>query len=456
MRKDTHELNGIPNEFREDGAPEYARLPDEFNRDAPSGGPEKRSRSSMRKVMLYLAATGITILGVIKPVVRIDPSEEPEPTAAQIVAVAATPTASAEITAEPARTETPTEEPTQAPTEEPTDEPTAEPTVEPTAEPTVEPTAEPTAETTSNLTGTIHIIVYSDILDMDRAMQGLYPSAILAEETLDAASFTEYVLPPLPETDGYNAAGYVLLAGSSRDYLDGICFGGEQPHAIGSIPLDGVLTADDLAIVPNNDGVYEAEIHVVWYGDFTIAFYDGDQLFSEVAVGFPLQSEGLYYLTVFPTPQSAQKTFIGWCDADGNLIDAVTYYDFFEKLPDAQTPEDRDWSKRITCEVYACWSDGSGGAPERVEQFRMSCINCSFLADGEGAKDGLYPKGTQITVVAYSYFYYGWFSSNTPGAGRGSAANPVYGAGSPGSNSFAYSYTFELTQDTVVEFVSGQ
>lgn len=75
-----------------------------------------------------------------------------------------------------------------------------------------------------------------------------------------------------------------------------------------------------------------------------------------------VEPKKLICLASCPIPSVAGKTFVGWCDADGNMIDAVTSYDFFKKLDDAQTIEDRDWTQPIPCKVFACWSDGSGGA----------------------------------------------------------------------------------------------
>ena len=209
MRKSTHEVNQRPpelhengapefvenpSEFHENSAPEFVPLPDEFNRNAPVVEPEKRKTSTLQKIMLYLAAAGLVILGVITPVVRVNPPEE-EPA----VAAAETP--------QPVKaTVTPSAVPPAS---------TPKPNT-----PSPEPTAEPTETPVPLLTGTIHIVVYSEILDMERARAGKYPSAILAEETLDAATFTEYVLPPLPKKDGYNALG-CLSANEAYDAMYG-------------------------------------------------------------------------------------------------------------------------------------------------------------------------------------------------------------------------------------------
>ncbi len=322
MRKRVHELNQIPTEFHEDGAPEFPELPDEFNR-FPRPSKPKEERSKLRKIMLYLAAAGVVVLGVLSPKAQpaVPIEETPSPTV---------------------QTETATPVPTPTPTATPT----------------------PTPE---SLTGMIHIVVYSDILDIEAAMAGEPANRILAEETFNAESFDRYTLPDLPTRNGYTALGYALFAGDSEAYLIDLYFGRITPHAIGSVALTDVVTAQDLAIVPINDeGVHEAEIHTVWLEDdsiFVLEFYD-EGLFGTYHVGFPMDSEGLLYLAAFPTPERENATFVGWCDSNGNPVDAVTYFDFFEPLPDAKTLENRDWSKDVPCRLYAMWSDGSGGVPE--------------------------------------------------------------------------------------------
>ena len=67
MRKRVHESLGLPPEFHEDGPPEFAPLPDEFNRGQqpmPTGDERKR-KSRLRRMMLLLAVCGLAILGVV-------------------------------------------------------------------------------------------------------------------------------------------------------------------------------------------------------------------------------------------------------------------------------------------------------------------------------------------------------------------------------------------------------
>ena len=428
----------IPPEYAVDPNKEITAPPDEYDLNAPIVEREERKPSTVRKIMLYLASIGIVILGVITPIVHVNTAEE---------------TAAAE-TVPPVVEVTPTAVPASTPTLVPT----------PNITPTPVPTAEPTPIAVPRYTGLIHIVVYSDIYSREMAMQDRYPSTILAEETLDAATFEEYALPALPELAGYTAQGYVLLADSSRAYLESLCFENEKPHPIGSIPLGSSLRADDLGILPKSiEGVYEAEIHVVWFGDFRLEFYDGELLFGECAVGFPIESEGLFYLAPFPVPQRAGKTFAGWCDVDGNMIDAVTYYDFFEKLPDAKTPEDRDWTKRITCRVYACWSDGSGGAPPTPvptpkptprptpvpPQHTFTCSSrCGFSKGSFGGSKTVY-EGQRVTIYASAE---GWSGAGIFQTGTGDmiSVSPYTHDG----DVYWYRYTFTVgDRDLKVSFM---
>ena len=297
MRKRVHELNQIPTEFHENGAPELPPLPDEYNRDQKTGRPKEKKESSIRKAMLYLAAAGLTVLGLITPVVRLNaPEKTPVPTPA--------PTAVVEVQETPKPTEAPTSEPTPVPTPEP-------------------------------LTGQIHIVVYSDIINIEAAMAGHPESFVLDEQTFDAASFERYALPPLPTHAGYTALGYVLFAENSEAYFNNLVVEGGERHVGGSVALTDAVTADDIRIVPiNEQGVREAEVHTVWLEEdsiFVLEFYD-DSLFGSYHVGFPMDSEGLLYLAAFPTPTREGYTFAGWCDESGTPVDTVTYFDFLEPL----------------------------------------------------------------------------------------------------------------------------
>ena len=112
MRESVHELNRIPTEYHEDGAPELPELPDEFNR-FPRKAKAKEDRSRLRKVMLYLAVAGLVTLGILVPTAKAAPSEAEE----NVPVAQATQAPSGTGTAAPLRTEEP--EPTPTPEPEP-------------------------------------------------------------------------------------------------------------------------------------------------------------------------------------------------------------------------------------------------------------------------------------------------------------------------------------------------
>lgn len=267
---------------------------------------------------------------------------------------------------------------------------------------------------------------------MDVAMRGdnAYPSEVLADETLPAETFTEYALPPLPEQEGYRALGYVLLKSGGAAYLEGLSEAGANPAPIGTVALGETLTADDLEIVPKDvEGVYNAEIHVVWLADespYHLEFYDGDELFGDYYAAFPIESEQLLYLAPFPTPTREGKTFLGWQNVDGFVVDAVTYYDFFEKLWYAKTVSDRDMNRRIPCRLYACWSDGSGGAPDPTPVpvfYKVKAKSpCGFSAGSGGGGTKQVQKGSSITIFAkvthYDYSLEGCYFTVTDSSGN--------------------------------------
>lgn len=114
------------------GVPELPRLPDEFNRDAPpidTEAAEAKRRKHLKKLMMFLAATGAFTLGLFAFMPAAAPPKEPE------ASFAPTPAVSSEAEA---KTPVPIVTSTAHPTAASTPAPTAAPTPEPTPEPEVE------------------------------------------------------------------------------------------------------------------------------------------------------------------------------------------------------------------------------------------------------------------------------------------------------------------------------
>ncbi len=107
----------------------------------------------------------------------------------------------------------------------------------------------------------------------------------------------------------------MLLKSGGAAYLENLVAGSAEPSVIGTVALTDAMTGDDLEIEPKNiEGIYEAEIHVVWLADDSkhiLQFYDETELFGEYKVGFPVESEQMIYLAPFPVPEREGKTFVG-------------------------------------------------------------------------------------------------------------------------------------------------
>ena len=57
----------------------------------------------------------------------------------------------------------------------------------------------------------------------------------------------------------------------------------------------------------------------------------------------------------FPVPEREGYSFAGWYNEAGELVEFVSYYDFFDPLPNAQTREDRDWEHPHSIRLTAHW-----------------------------------------------------------------------------------------------------
>ncbi len=472
MRKGIDELNQIPPDYRIDRDSEITPPPDEFNRFPAEQKPKRKEPSAMRKIMLYLASIGVVVLGIITPIIRLNPSGETD-------VPPETPAAFAETTAAPLATREPTSTP--APTEAPTAEPTPAPTAEPTPEPTPEPAPTP-------MSGKIHVTVYSNVVYWT-VPEGEDPGVILYEETFDAATFTGIELPQLPTLTDYTSYGYVLLSYDGLAYLYGLYFDEFDPHTIGSVALNGnMLTADDLQIVPKSiEDIYQANVYAVWVAKepnrFHLEFYDED-LFGDYYVGFLSESEGLVYLAPFPKPTREGLTFAGWCDKDGNIIDAVTWFDFFPVIEPAESMEDRDWKHPIPCRVFACWTDAEGNTfdtrgrarltpdptPEPTEaptptpkptpkptkkptptMYSIALRGCTFSGGGyTDASSGRVAAGTTITITGKSNYSSAADFKGSPSSAERHFEDPSYT--SDGYYVFTYRYT--VNSDVAISFYS--
>ena len=330
---------GIPQQYAGLETPEYVHLPDEDNRDAPvMERVEKSASSRIRRIMLLLGTAGLTTLGILFP-----PSAKAN--------------AEAETTPVPVVTASPAETPSAAAVA------TLAPTAEPTASPSVSPSPTATPQPLRS-TGTIHIVVYADLDNPDydwfNPEPGTDPLMILAEDTLEEATFESYTLPEFPVLEGYTPVGYIMQTVDTGSYMYD-----ELPMQL--YPLTDTLLPEHVVNAPIfENGERYVEIHALWrYNGESerILILDG----TSYAYNSPIASEGLCYLAAYPVPEREGMTFAGWYDEEGNRVEVLTYFDFYpprDGEPDWWLEgaserviflENRDWSNPQPVVLHSEW-----------------------------------------------------------------------------------------------------
>lgn len=347
------EAHRLPPEF---GAlpPEDPPLPPEYGqRSGDNAAPKRRRR--LKKYLLGIAAAGLTVFLFVRA--GLLPAPQP--------GLAAPPPKGTETPA-PAAAQTP------APTETPA--PTPVPTAEPTPAPTPEPPAYPLGDGVIALTVYNNTFDFSDI-DWDNFTPGEEFRVLLREE-IPEAEFVDLTLPAgePDETDDfwdYSFAGHVLDFNNEFD----AGFDPQRRTEGFVLPLpDGVLTRGDVErIPPTADGTRYVNVHVLWrrnvpetgIEDPELALLLDDGMGGKTLwdAGTPFASEGYTYLAAFPAPERAGWRFTGWYDADGNRVDFLTYYDFYENKRWEESENggywDADWDKPVTVTLTAGWEKES-------------------------------------------------------------------------------------------------
>ena len=222
--------------------------------------------------------------------------------------------------------------------------------------------------------GTVVVTVYNNTFDMSAGNDPDFPyQKILMHTEFNAGDFSGVILPePYDTNEGFEPAGYVLHVGSPFD----IGFDADAANEAASesssglislnsgyaVPINGeMLTREDVEKVrPSADGTRYVNVHVVWKSTdnsspkLPLELNYGDHI-ETVEADTPYASEGFFYLCALDQPLVSGKTLTGWKDADGNLYDHVSYYDFFPLLANAQSNEDRDWQNPVPIRLTAVW-----------------------------------------------------------------------------------------------------
>ena len=107
--------------------------------------------------------------------------------------------------------------------------------------------------------------------------------------------------------------------------------------------------------------------------------------------------------------------------------------------------------------MYACWSDGSGGAPkpteEPVEMCHITCHRCVYSINGISYASGMVPKGTEVLIIARSASFLGWFDATPYNVSRGSYSDPMRGMYNKTGEEYVFSYRQVITEDTDISFI---
>ena len=194
---------------------------------------------------------------------------------------------------------------------------------------------------------------------------------ILLQEVVRESEFTDMELPaPAIDYDDYSwvPAGYVIDYNYDEDpNYDPTSE--IEPFVV--VLESNVLTRADVERIPRNpDGHRYIFIHVMWrciapeqYENWEyklkLILYDGYDARTVWEGDTPYASMGHTYLAAFPVPEREGYEFTGWYDAEGNRVDFLTYFDFFENkrlvTDEYGTYWDADWDKHIEVELTAGW-----------------------------------------------------------------------------------------------------
>jgi len=321
---------------------EFGKLPPEYGAFGAPGEPVGR-RKRLRRAFFTLAVGALTVFLLFRSGVV------PAPRPPAIPAPPA-PTASAAPTSTPAPVPTATPAPTPAPTPEPTPEPLP---------------AWPLGD------GTILVTVYNNTFDFTNVDWDNFSEEdvlrILLREEIPEKDFTSLTLPePEPDADDpdwdYEFAGYVLHYGNEFDAgFDPTSRVAPFARAVGE-----TLTREQVEWVPPGaDGVRYVNVHVLWRsgaepGEMALILSDGLGHTERYDPVTPYASEGYAYLAAYPAPEREGYVFTGWYDAEGNPVEFVSYFDFFDEIKGDDGYLDYDWQHPHPVTLTAGWEKARG------------------------------------------------------------------------------------------------
>ena len=243
----------------------------------------------------------------------------------------------------------------------------------PAAEPEPGPEPVPVTETYPLGDGEIQITVYNDTIiylfpgdytyDEDEII------TVLDRVTIAESEFEEYVLPAPRVPTSFVFRGWSVHCGNPFDQgPEGASSGEPAPGSLASgdqrvFVIGDVLTREDVERIPvSADGVRYVNIHAMWILEDPentknrIIFHDGDEEWIYGAET-PAASEGFTYLAAFPTPEKEGYVFDGWYDEDGNRVEILDYYVYFDAAQNPDGSWDYDWDDPHPVHLYAGWKE---------------------------------------------------------------------------------------------------
>lgn len=327
-------------EYARDAEREFGRRPPEFSAGtAPEPEPERKRRRRARKLLCAAAGAALAVFLCAH-------------------------TGALPLPAPPAETAAP------AASEPPA--PTAGPAV---TEMPVETEPLPVYETYPLSDGTILVTVFNNTFDLAGIDWANYTPGeelrVLLRETVPEAEFKDVALPEAvvdadDEYWNYDFAGFVLHFNGQFD--PGYAPGSETEPFVRLLG-DTLTRADVETVPPGVDGIRYVNIHAMWRSrldpdvdpvKLLLLLDDGMGNVTKRDGDTPYASEGYTYLAAYPVPEREGYRFLGWYDAEGERVESVSYFDYFENAhlvvqEDGSSYMDADWNHPRPVTLTARW-----------------------------------------------------------------------------------------------------
>lgn len=222
--------------------------------------------------------------------------------------------------------------------------------------------------------GDILITVYNDTISFSVPNSSEFvdePITILDQVRISESDFTEYSLPAYIGRTSFIFRGWTVHWGNPFDFgfrdQSASWTGEPVPDALKEgthivFTVGDVLTREDVErIPPSADGTRYVNIHAMWiledqYNTKTpIIFHESETEEWEYGSDTPAFSEGYTYLAAFPEPEMEGYEFEGWYDEDGNRVEFLSYYEYYDYSVNPDGSAAYNWDSHHAIHLYAHW-----------------------------------------------------------------------------------------------------